>query len=169
MTRECSTSCPPYPLPPSFSPPTLSPSSSWTTSSSPRPHTLDPHPIHSSVLHPPPYVLPQQPVVYVPSFDIRLVVRELPSANVVQRRYDLVVLTACTSSCLIRPRRNGVWMDSPTTPGVIRRKRGTMAPMVDEDHDPSYSTSTYPSPPSVLSPFPPVVVDAVVVVYGFPQ
>jgi hypothetical protein len=36
-------------------------------------------------------------------------------------------------SCLIRPRRNGVRMDGPTTPGVIRRKRGTMTPMVGED------------------------------------
>jgi hypothetical protein len=44
-----------------------------------------------------------------------------------------------------------------------------MTAMVDEDHDPSYSTSTYPSPLSVLSPFPPVVVDAVVVVDGIPQ
>ena len=60
-------------------------------------------------------------------------------------------------------------MDGPTTPGVIRRKRGTMTAMVDEDHDPSYSTSTYPSPPPVLSPFPTVVVNAVVVVNGIPQ
>ena len=91
---------PSLPAPALVLPPTSSPSSSWTTSPSPCPHTLDPHPIHPSVLHPPPYVLPQQPVVYVPSFGIRLVVRELPSANVVQRRYDLVVLTACTSILL---------------------------------------------------------------------